>query len=74
MAHIRHRKVLPQVCQQADNDCLGRLEAALRRDAPIERLLGTTDGRQLLYSLYVGDYVMLCHLHHCHWDLGSAAA
>jgi hypothetical protein len=66
--HIRHRKMLELVCQQASEECSGRIEVALDHDTPPERLLGSTDGRRTHYSLSPGDYLTLCVTHHKRYD------
>jgi hypothetical protein len=68
--HKRHRRTLAPLtsCSMPDDTCSGRLEVALRHDAPIERLLGTTDDRRRFFSLDVADYLVLCANHHRRYD------
>ena len=68
-AHDRASKVLPKECEQADETCKGRLEAAFRPDAPKE--FTRSDSRGRLY--YVGPnpmdgYSRLCASHHKRCD------
>ena len=67
--HARARKVLPGVCTFADDTCHGRLECALRKDAPADLI--RTDVHGLRY--FIGDdssqgYMRLCASHHDRYD------
>jgi len=70
--HYRAGLVLPTECARANRTCKGRLEAALRHDAPTE-LIRDDDPRGLYY---VGDsldgYIRLCRSHHVRYDLDNA--
>jgi hypothetical protein len=66
--HYRAGLALPAECAHADGSCKGRLESALRHDAPAE-FVRNDDSRGLYY---VGDalegYMRLCRSHHCRYD------
>lgn len=60
-------KVLPMECSQADETCKGRLECALRKDAPIELVRSDKGGRYFSGDPLVG-YIRLCRSHHVRYD------
>jgi hypothetical protein len=66
--HYRAGVALPTECARADDSCKGRLETALRHDAPAH-LVRDNDPRGLYY---VGDpadgYMRLCRSHHVRYD------
>ena len=70
-AHNRARLVLPVACEHADDSCKGRLEVALRRDAPAGGVRVSRRG----HRYYVGDardgYMRLCISHHRRYDLSG---
>ncbi len=67
--HGQAREALPSVCEYADETCKGRLECALRKDAPAD-LVRTVEGRSTRY--YIGSisdgYFRLCISHHARYD------
>jgi hypothetical protein len=65
-AHKRHRKALPSYCERCGRTD-GRLDAALRPDAPVEHLLGDVR-RKRHYSLRTEDYERLCRSCHLKQD------
>lgn len=65
-AHKRHRAALPKRCEHCGRTD-GRLDAALRKDTPVERLLGSVRHRRH-YSVHTEDYMRLCRSCHCKYD------
>lgn len=70
-AHKRHRAALPQRCAHCGRSD-GRLDAALRHDAPSERLLWC-DKRRRWYSPRTEDYMRLCRSCHLTYDRSADA-
>lgn len=69
-AHKRHRAALPMEC----NCCgatSGRLDVALRHDAPPDRLVWSPQ-RERYYSVSTEDYLRLCRSCHLCYDRGLA--
>lgn len=86
--HVRANAVLPRICVRADSTCRGRLNAALRDDAPLEWLVvadinaGNRTRYDAIWFLDVelpieAGYEVLCEKHHNQADgrylLGAAA-
>jgi hypothetical protein len=65
-AHKRHRATLPKSCAHCGRRT-GRLDVALRKDTPPERLLGSVRLRRH-YSIHSDDYMRLCRSCHCKYD------
>jgi hypothetical protein len=68
--HKRFARSLPEVCAHEDGTCSGRLEVALRHEAPPEHLLGVAYGQRKgkFYSRHEQDYLRLCKSHHVRYD------
>ncbi len=70
VVHTNARKVLPRECAMEDETCKGRLECALRKDAPPE--LVRTDERigcRYFVGINVLDgYMRMCTSHHIRYD------
>jgi hypothetical protein len=68
-AHYRADQVLPLECAHTDASCKGKLDIALRHDAPTD-LLRYDDLAGLVF--FVGDstqgYMRLCRSHHRRYD------
>ena len=71
VAHLRARKtLLPKACSQADETCKGRLEVALRKDAPpgMLRVDGESGCRYYSGDNSLSGYMWLCRSHHSRYD------
>ena len=74
VAHLRARKtLLPKACSQADETCKGRLEVALRKDAPpgMLRVDGESGCRYYSGDNSLSGYMWLCRSHHSRYDGGG---
>lgn len=69
-AHKRHRAALPKQCERCGRT-EGRLDAALREETPVERLLGSVRLRRH-YSVRTEDYMRLCRPCHMVQHRGAA--
>jgi hypothetical protein len=67
-AHYRARKVLPNSCTLADETCKGRLEVALRKDAPPGMLRVESGLRYFIGDEPLDGYIRLCTSHHRRYD------
>lgn len=70
-AHKRHRAVLPKECAHCGKTD-GRLDVALRHDAPNDRLIWCPK-RGRWYSVQAEDYLRLCRSCHVRYDRGLGA-
>jgi hypothetical protein len=71
--HYRTELALPMVCAHADSTCKGKLDAALRHDAPKD-LLRDDDKRGLYYvGPVAAGYIRLCRSHHRRYDQAQEA-
>ena len=67
MIHIYADRSLPRICEQADKTCRGRLECALRKDAPPDLIRVSGNTRYFVGEPCVG-YMRLCLSHHRRYD------
>lgn len=73
-AHMRHGRRLPMECAFCGTT-EGRLDAALRHDAPQDHVIETVQyGVRRRYSLRTEDYMRLCRSCHRAYDYGTDAA
>jgi hypothetical protein len=67
-AHRAPRSALPEVCSHADDTCYGRLECALRKDAPVNQIQTDDYGRRYFTGDPLIGYIRLCKSHHIRYD------
>ena len=66
--HRRARSVLPASCTFADESCYGKLQAALRVDAPVDLIRTDSRGRRYFVGDPLVGYMRLCQSHHARYD------